>query len=630
MHRRREALLARLRRRHRDESGAIAILAAALTVALVLSASLAVDVGRVAATSRDQQGATDRASLDALVALRDTYGGGAVTVTEHNVVTTAVHQALAVNGFSEETRPEWAAPEVVIGHTPPGTNDFYSLYPDVNPSSPTEVPNAVKVGTRSFQPFVLALGDELGGRHVEKSAVAASDAVAAISATTTAVALDEGLLDLLLTWLLGENPVDLTVISANGVADAVVDLELLSAGLGAGSIEELLRTDVSVLEFWEEALAAIDVSAAEANGDTLGLGLDALGFSASDRDVLDDLDLVVGDFLRIETSGGPGARTGARLLDLLSASLQAANATGEENADCDESEGSANALDLGAVVGESGLTSLCVNIIEPPVLAVGPARQVDENQWMTVAETAQVSLDLGLDLQALTNVTGLETVLDPFVDAVVDAVGSLLGFTGDVLDCAVGWIWGADCDVGGDDPDLNLGEITVTVHAAQGSSALSAISCVGDGELETRNDVTIGGLTVSGSLFSSDDDELQVDTDESSFGLGTTPPEDPKNLEGEFPSEVKRVPEGGTSPNLSLEVSNLTGVGELDGATSALNELLDPVQNLLNSVLFDQGDLGLVNEVLDLLGISLGTMDIQGHDIDCDARRLLPLERSEG
>ena len=41
-------------------------MAAVMALAMVMATSLAVDVGRVAYTSRDQQGATDRAVLDAL------------------------------------------------------------------------------------------------------------------------------------------------------------------------------------------------------------------------------------------------------------------------------------------------------------------------------------------------------------------------------------------------------------------------------------------------------------------------------------------------------------------------------------------------------------------------------------
>lgn len=53
------------------EQGAISVMAAALLVASLLATSLAVDVGRVAYVSRDQQGVTDRATMDAVRGLRD-------------------------------------------------------------------------------------------------------------------------------------------------------------------------------------------------------------------------------------------------------------------------------------------------------------------------------------------------------------------------------------------------------------------------------------------------------------------------------------------------------------------------------------------------------------------------------
>ena len=58
-----------LTRRAAREDGAISVMAAAMMLAILMSTALAVDVGRVAYVSRDQQGVTDRAALDAVPVL---------------------------------------------------------------------------------------------------------------------------------------------------------------------------------------------------------------------------------------------------------------------------------------------------------------------------------------------------------------------------------------------------------------------------------------------------------------------------------------------------------------------------------------------------------------------------------
>ena len=52
--------------RIRQQEGAIALLTAFVLLAFMAAAAVAVDVGRLAVSSRDQQGATDRAALDGL------------------------------------------------------------------------------------------------------------------------------------------------------------------------------------------------------------------------------------------------------------------------------------------------------------------------------------------------------------------------------------------------------------------------------------------------------------------------------------------------------------------------------------------------------------------------------------
>jgi uncharacterized membrane protein len=83
--------------RRSDEDGAISVMAALLVIALLASTALAVDVGRVAFTSRDQQGVTDRAVLDALGHLGDNLPPGATLQDIWDIVEASVFTTLEGN-----------------------------------------------------------------------------------------------------------------------------------------------------------------------------------------------------------------------------------------------------------------------------------------------------------------------------------------------------------------------------------------------------------------------------------------------------------------------------------------------------------------------------------------------------
>ena len=87
-------------RRHvgRSEDGVISIMTAVMAMTLLIATSLAVDVGRVAYVSRDQQGVTDRAVLDAVSLLGPDLPPTALTLGDvHSAVELALQQSLVEN-----------------------------------------------------------------------------------------------------------------------------------------------------------------------------------------------------------------------------------------------------------------------------------------------------------------------------------------------------------------------------------------------------------------------------------------------------------------------------------------------------------------------------------------------------
>lgn len=182
--------------RTRSQDGAISIMAAVLAVAMIMATSLAVDVGRVAYASRDQQGVTDRAVLDALRHLGDDIPDTATTPGEiWAVVSDSVASTLAGNqeSSSEGTSSERVPVIIEIGYTdascvydpadpqPGDPEDFCVVYsqdgegpyyadyqadPDLGEKITT-----VRVVTESAVDYVFAFLDDEGARDVVKDAL---------------------------------------------------------------------------------------------------------------------------------------------------------------------------------------------------------------------------------------------------------------------------------------------------------------------------------------------------------------------------------------------------------------------------------------------------------------------------
>jgi uncharacterized membrane protein len=427
------------------EEGAVAVLTAALLLALMVATSLAVDVGKVAYGSRDQQGATDRVALDSVLLLTEAAEAEAVTASQ---VADFAAVRLADNpGFANEQRRivritlgRW-----VDGRFERGTGaavwqdgDFPAegRYPGGVPTSTCTdadpigdgVPfDAVCVDTESFVPFTFTIGSDLGGRWIVRSAIAATaEPIAGIAAGTTLATLSEGAGQRLLR-LLGGGEVDLSLVGYEGAVQARVDLPQLAAELGAGTVEELLDTTVSLPDLLDAAATALT-----ADEDTPTAAAQAQGLLAHLTATLEVAEPVrIGDVLHLDPGPGAGLAGQVDLASFLTASLLAANQQ--------------HGIELdGEVAGQP----VRLEVVEPPQVAVGPVGS-------TVARTAQVRLAVDVDLPSLgaegpdgTDAQGavaaaVEDVVAPFRDRIDElaSCGEAVGPTGqalrDDLDAAV-------------------------------------------------------------------------------------------------------------------------------------------------------------------------------------------------
>lgn len=664
-----------------DQTGAIAVIAAVLVAALMMSAALAVDVGRIGYASRDQQGATDRAALDSVpvVAQHESASGTVVLGAVFDAATDSLEENLgAASGVAEDRVLE----HVSLGTVTSGEfveacgADFGA---DGNPTN--EDPactqsvsdlavNAVQLQTASRVDYVLALGQDPGHREITRRAAAASQRLGSISAASSTVGVDGGLLNDLLAGLLGmesAEPLGLEVIGSDGVVDSSIRLGDLvrSDELTVGSVDELLSNNIDVLSLLEASADALE--AGEGNG---ALAADlrllaSMGVGAALDDVrLGHLGETDPGILALDTSGGAGAEAQIDALDLAMAGLQLANRD--------------SAIDLSAdVLGE---IPVALTVIQPPVLAAGPPGKTSEGEWRTAARTAQLKLSIELPIGEVLDgseqapisekIAEYRAQLDgdtsceqrheiasdladdveelesraPEDSALLSALGSLLEGLLDLIGDLLGGLLGG-CSVTESEIEADINELEqilvdhpgdyeealtsgddveqpgsekpeLTVKTGRGVSALSEITCADP--VAVIADVTSGAAEIDLARTRLLDlgllGQVVVGADEATVGSGGGE----LGFQGSFPTDPKSTSStdlglGDVVGALSFEGTELLSVpvgGVVELVSSALTPVLDGLDDALSPL-------------LELLGVELGEVDTRILDAHCEGRSLI-------
>lgn len=632
-----------LRDRIQEQDGAIAVMAAVLASAMVLAGALAVDVGRVAYVSRDQQGATDRGALDSVSTLRG---------FDHEASEAALDAVYDESVASLERNPHTGTQEervlyrVDLGRANDAAGNTFELvcggYFDgdggrtdrgalvsagvlgdegaddsaASQAAPPECAgvegsevDAIRLWTHGAVDYVLAIGES--GTDLHKIASARStpppdhdeiEGTGTISAGSSLVSMDRQVHVELLGAMVGDASVDADLVGYQGIAEGRVRLGDLVAtdALTVGSVDELLHTDVSVFD-----LVRATVTVLEAEGDTASVELagelekllpaeptthiDPIRLGDSEEDV-GGLDLGSDD------AAGMDVRVDA--VELVLASLQIANRD--------------HALDLELTVSGEAVP-VTLTVIEPPRLAEGSAGIGEGGAWLTLAENAQVELGLAADLDALISAdSDLEEALEPILDELTEVVSDLL----DTLTCTLGLCTGGEAEI-------DLQTIDLAVRAAEGQSGLSDVECqaedgslILDGGLTTETTVTSGRVLVDGDVFEVDGEVLRV-TDDAQLTVGESDTES-THFEGPLPTGPTRVSASGSPLSGSLSAGDLEGSGDL----SDVDDLVSPVTDLLEVSLVSAD--GIVTDVLEQLGLSLTSVDVLAHDVNCEQRTLQP------
>lgn len=584
-----------------DDDGAIAVMAAVLAAALVLAGSLAVDVGRVAYTSRDQQGATDRAALDGARAIEETSAATASDFITGDL-RDAVDAALGRNqGAADRTSGPRSLTRLSLVDRESATLCRVDLDSEPTTVTGTECDRSlddldakgVEVRTASHVDFLLSLGLQTE-EEVTSRSVAALEPTAAISAASSTAELDGGAVNALLTALTGSS-ISLDVVHHEGLVGSFVDLRLLALnladlGLDVGSVEDLVDLKVEAVELFEAMLLTLKTQAVQEGSDPL---LDGAIAALEDQllpnltvDSLPKIDLA--EILSLETAGDAGLDLGVDAFSLVMAGLQAANTdSGVE-------------LDLGV----PWVSDVDLTVVEPPVIAVGPARQGPEG-WKTVAETAQIELDVTV----LPDDMGVS--IGGLVSGLLDGLLNLLG-------------------LGSGGASLAEEPLQLSLNTGEGTVSLTGISCTGDGALDVRASSAAANLTIPRTdLVDVEASLLGIPVASSTIGVelaeddGQLGSESGEDTLSPVPSESTRV--SGSVLGLGALLDGLEPVveGELLGEVDIdAGELLDPLLGILNELLTPIEDVVLM-PLLDVLGIDLGVVEARALDQDCSTPQLV-------
>jgi uncharacterized membrane protein len=370
------------RRIRRGERGAIAPLAALLLAALFGFGALAVDLGRMHLERRALQAAVDSAALSAARA--------------------PAQAAALASGMMARQGYADAPLTVEVGRF----QDDPGLPIAARFASGTD-PDAVRVTATTRVPWALAqvlIGP--GEANIGASATAAHRPLAAFTIGSGVASLDAGILNRVLSAMLGGN-VALGAASYAGLAGAELSLFRFAdalgtrLGLAAGSYEQLLASDIAVGDLLDVAAGALAAEEGDAR----------LALQALSQATLAGRSLRVGELLGLSVHqarrvGSFGADRsyldlGANLVDVATA----AAALG----------GPDSAVALGSAIQLPGLANVGaqLRLIEPPVAsgtgaaALGPVG--------ATARTAQARLLLSVQLLQL--ISGGVVTLPVLVEA---------------------------------------------------------------------------------------------------------------------------------------------------------------------------------------------------------------------
>lgn len=574
---------------HRQR-GAVSLMAAVLIATVAIGALVSLDVGFVFYSQRQLQKAVDLAALSGAQQLKRADD---LPTTTANVMA-SVAAVAGQNGYPDGAGPGCAeAPagagdgmRACLGVWDPAdaANGDAVRHFNAGYDAATLSPNAVRVQGTLTVPLLFVLP---GGTSRQLHA----EAIAAASPPVASFSLGSGLLNLnsasgVLGLLLG-NTVNLSVADWNGLVNANVTLEQLRLQLGVGTVDALLNTTLSIREFYALVLNAAGRQAllgAALGSPETQLGLNGIGTNLTLAQLLD---------LGVLTpAASSAAEVGLNVASLLTTAAYVARGT------------SAVALNipnlnvplqpLGSATAAASLT-----IIDPPKVAVGPAKQLPDGSWKTTATTAQLGVNLAVHADI-----GLPPLVSASVDlplllkaaqAKADLVALQCAATPDQRTATIRV-----------DPTLLVTCLTENKRQCTSSSQLT----VGTVSVVTLPLPLIPGSTTHADLIA------RPTLPTASTATGTDLVLHPgANASTSAPAPVSRSVRDllrNLNPVLSLDLFGIKGLSIAPG--DLLTPLIDPLGLLLE---------GVAGWLLATLGIDIASANVRLNGVDCNNAELV-------
>ncbi len=570
----------------RGQHGAVAVVAA-IWLSLAIAALGAIDVGNVYFARRQLQRTADLAAMAAVQMIASS--GGCATAT------TAAQQNASANGF---TTGSTTTITTTCGRWDTSSSTYFGT--SGNPL------NAVQVTTTQRVPYFF-VGPN---RNVSATATAFASNIDAFSLGTGIATINtqqSALLNAILGGLL-KTSVSLSVGDTQSLATAHVKLDDLKVALGAATMKGLLGTTVS----FQQLMVAM-VNALQAGGDTINAA------------ILQKVAVAIPGGQNIAIGDGGKSAPGLLALGLAnpnaaaSATINAFDAllVAAQIAQRGPDSGQGNAPVINVAAGLAGVAGISLQIIHPPVLAVGEGGTSADGTYRTQARTAvinasvnllpvmftPISLNLGIGsisiaalntpiMLSLTSAQGTASLSSVGCESTKAATKATIQVAPSIATVCLG----ANAACGG---LINIADVTVWTILT-GTFDLTQIALGGTGQLPlappSPQPVTFNGS--SGSFDSS----ITVNSN----AVGS----DASTLTAQL---LKALPNLLQVTAAGLDLTTVTKP-LLAALAPVLSTALQPVFNLLDAVLVP---------TLSLLGVQVGTATVHNMSLTCGVAQLV-------
>ena len=475
--------------------------------------------------------------------------------------------------------------------------------------------NAVLVSYTRNEPISMLLPQSVfGGISLSVNAAVRKEVVATVSAagSTVVVGGDATLLGSLLGVVLNQPGFSLDPTDLNSLENATVQLGDLLTATGVNDLVDLLDLDASEL-----AAAIRDVGTATAPvADLLDGIVTAQGIDT----------IKVGDIISVVENASVPASSEFPVYDLVIslvlnlAEQQQAGAGGLLSLQLN-----INNLSV-PLIANINTVDLGLNVGEPPTVAVGPARQDEDGEWVTRFYAPDVTLQLSAQVELLPINLGPLLSLS-LADLTVPLAVNAGGGEGQLIS--------ADCARG----TSNSVEFGVNLEREVARIVTGRLTAAGELQPE-RLEANVGRLSLLSGLLPPIEGilYLNAEVDGEVPGIEDTVFLDPRYdlycdpIEGCDQSQYNDLGDGLSGLDLEItvhEASLLRSSFGLINLTPLLDPILDPVLELLSDVISSLAE-GLINPLLRTLGVGLGGISVNVSAANQDGIQLIENIAVEG